>query len=67
VCGVHNASAVEAGRLTATAVFAAQHASAEFRADVDAARQELVALRARLAEKPARCTEEDATLVNPAY
>jgi acid phosphatase (class A) len=61
VCGVHNASAVEAGRMTSTAVFAAQHSSAEFRADMDAAREELAALRAK-AERPARCTDEAATL-----
>lgn len=62
VCGVHNASAVEAGRLTATAVFAAQHASAEFRADVDAAREELSALRARRPEPPGSCKDESALL-----
>jgi acid phosphatase (class A) len=60
VCGVHNASAVEAGRMTSTAVFAAQHASPDFRADMDAAREELAALRAQ-AQKPARCTDEAAT------
>lgn len=44
VCGVHNASAVEAGWMTATAIFAAQNGSAEFRADVEAASAELKAL-----------------------
>jgi membrane-associated phospholipid phosphatase len=38
VCGVHNSSAVEAGWMTATSVFAVQNASPEFRADVEAAR-----------------------------
>jgi acid phosphatase (class A) len=47
--------------MTSTAVFAAQHSSAEFRADMDAAREELAALRAK-AERPARCTDEAATL-----
>ena len=64
VCGVHNASAVEAGRLTATVVFAAQHVSAEFRADVDAAREELTALRALHADRPERCKDEAATLAS---
>jgi acid phosphatase (class A) len=58
VCGVHNASAVEAARLIATAVFAAQHGSAEFRADVDAAREELKALLASRTERPASCKVE---------
>jgi acid phosphatase (class A) len=62
VCGVHNASAVEAGRMTATAVFAAQHASAEFRADVEAARAELSTLRAQRAERPGSCKDESALL-----
>ncbi|MEO8098577.1 MAG: phosphatase PAP2 family protein [Acidobacteriota bacterium] len=41
VCGVHNASAVEAGWMTATAVFAAQNSSQEFQADLKGARVEL--------------------------
>lgn len=45
VCGVHTVSAIEAGRSTAAAVVAAQHGSAEFRADMDAARAEIAALR----------------------
>src|ERR1700722_16198129 len=45
VCGVHNASAVEAGWMTAASVFAVQNASPEFRADVEAARAELAQLR----------------------
>ena len=43
-CGVHNASAVAAGWITATAIFSAQQSSAEFRAGVDAARTELAEL-----------------------
>jgi acid phosphatase (class A) len=46
VCGVHNYSAVQAGQLAASALVAALHASAEFRADLDAARAELAGLRA---------------------
>ena len=67
VCGVHNASAVEAGRMTSTAVFAAQHGSAEFRADADAARAELAALRATKSEKPGRCSEEAATVASAVF
>ncbi len=46
VCGVHNASAIEAGRTTGAATAAAVNGSAAFRADLDAARAELAALRA---------------------
>src|SRR5690606_11616359 len=45
VCGAHNASAVEAGRITATSVIAALHGNGEFRDDIAAARSELKALR----------------------
>jgi acid phosphatase (class A) len=62
VCGVHNASAVEAGWMTATAVFAAQHASAEFRADVEAARTELAALRRAESVDAAQCSVESQVL-----
>lgn len=41
VCGVHNASAVAAGRMNATAVVAALHGSPVFRADMDEARAEM--------------------------
>ena len=67
VCGVHNASAVEAGRLTATVVFAAQHSSADFRADVEAARVELTALRARGTERPESCKDEAALLARSPF
>ncbi len=60
VCGVHNASAVEAGRLSASSTLAAVRATAGYRTDFAAAEQELTALRnAAAAEKPTRCTEED--------
>jgi acid phosphatase (class A) len=58
VCGVHNASAVEAGWMTATAVFAAQHGSAEFRADAEAARAELAALRKNGSVDAAACATQ---------
>ena len=58
VCGVHNASAVEAGWMTATAVLAMQAESDEFRKDFDAVRTELAALRARATPKPSGCEVE---------
>jgi len=66
VCGVHNASAVEAGRITATAVFAAQHGSTEFRTDADAARTELAALRKSGSVDATACTKQE-PLIQPAY
>jgi acid phosphatase (class A) len=45
VCGVHFPTDVAAGRLNASALVAALHGSAEFRADMDKARAELAALR----------------------
>ena len=48
VCGVHNASAIDAGFMTASAVVAALHGSAAFRADMGAARSELAAARAHV-------------------
>jgi acid phosphatase (class A) len=62
VCGVHNASAVEAGWMTATSVFAVQNASPEFRADVEAARTELAALRTPARAKAQSCSLEAQTL-----
>jgi acid phosphatase (class A) len=66
VCGVHNASAVDAGRTEASIVIAALHSSAEFRADMDAARNELAAARAK-ATPPANCDAENALVAQPLY
>lgn len=51
VCGVHNASAVEAGRLAADTVISALAGDSAFRSDLAAAQAEVVALRAS-APKP---------------
>lgn len=51
VCGVHTVSAIENGRLTGAITVAAEHGSPEFRADLEAARTELAALR-KTADKP---------------
>jgi len=46
VCGAHSRSAVEAGWLAGAAATAALHGSAAFRADLEAARSEMVKVRA---------------------
>jgi acid phosphatase (class A) len=45
VCGVHNLSAIEAGRTNASIVVAALHGDPAFRADLEAARAEVAAAR----------------------
>ncbi|MGY6770297.1 acid phosphatase [Komagataeibacter sp. NFXK3] len=47
ICGVHWESDVQAGYMLGAAEIAALHGSAAFRADMDAARAELAALRSR--------------------
>lgn len=59
VCGVHNMSAVEAARTNASAVVAGLHGSAAFRADMDAAREEVAQARAAgPAPSPQACSVE---------
>lgn len=68
VCGMHNASSVEAGREAGAAVVAALHGNDEFRADMDRARAELAALRAAVtAPDAAACAAETALVNAPAY
>jgi acid phosphatase (class A) len=67
VCGVHNLSAVEAGWMTATAVFAMEQASPEFRKDLEAAGTELAALRTASKFKPAGCEAEGQLLAKDPY
>jgi acid phosphatase (class A) len=67
VCGVHNLSAAEAGWMTATAVFAMQMSSPEFRKDLDAALAELASLRAAAKAKPEACDAESRVLSNNSY
>lgn len=66
VCGVHNASSVEAGRINGTAVVAALHGSEEFREDLEEARAELAELRAK-GPAPTGCEAEEALLAKPAW
>jgi acid phosphatase (class A) len=60
ICGVHNASAVEASRTLASAVVAAEAGSANFQADLAAARTELAALRSapHVQPEPQSCATE---------
>jgi acid phosphatase (class A) len=68
VCGVHNLSAVEAGRTNASAVVAALHGSADFRGDLDAARKEVAAARASgPAPDPTACAAEAALTAKSPY
>ncbi|MET3666756.1 phosphatase PAP2 family protein [Caulobacter sp. 1776] len=59
VCGVHNASSVEAGRKNAENLFAALWSSEAFKADLAGVRAELDTARAAATPPdPARCTAE---------
>ena len=63
VCGVHNYSAVEGGRMTSASVLNAVHAQPAFQADRAAAKAEIATLRADpAAAKPTGC-EAEAALV----
>jgi acid phosphatase (class A) len=68
VCGLHNASAVEGGRIIASAMVAALHGSPAFRADLEGVRTEIAALRAGAPVKPpVSCAAEAATVANSPY
>ena len=70
VCGVHNASAVDAGRLSASSTLTAMQGDPAFTADLAAARQEIAALRqSGGAAKPdtAQCSREAALVAQPLY
>ncbi|MES2420954.1 MAG: phosphatase PAP2 family protein [Pseudomonadota bacterium] len=65
VCGVHNASAVEAGRLSASATLSAERDVPAFKADFAAARAEIHALRrdpTTPKPAPALCSQEAALI-----
>lgn len=67
VCGVHWASDVQEGYVMGAGEIAAMHGNAEFRADMDAARAELAALRTNAPKpNPQICTvEQDAAAHSP--
>ena len=68
VCGVHNLSAVEAGRMNGSIVVAALHGSEEFRKDMDVARKEVAAARkAGPAPDPAACAREAEIVAKSPY
>jgi acid phosphatase (class A) len=68
VCGVHNLSAVEAGRTNASIVVAALHGSKRFRDDLDAARREVAkARKASPAPDAATCAREAELVANSPY
>jgi acid phosphatase (class A) len=59
VCGAHNASAVEAGRLSATVTMTSVRASRSYARDLRAARAEFAALKKTgKAAAPAACEAE---------
>ena len=66
VCGVHTASAVEAGRTLASAILVALQGSTAYRDDFAAARSELQALKKSKQYEPAACaTERSLTAEGP--
>jgi acid phosphatase (class A) len=68
VCGVHNLSAVEAGRLNGSIVVAALHGDATFRKDLEAVRKEVAAARkAGPAPDPAACAQEAELVAKSPY
>jgi acid phosphatase (class A) len=68
VCGVHNNSAVEAGRLTASSILAVVHTTPAFQADFAAAKAELAALRVNnQMPQPQGCAEEADLVALPVY
>jgi len=68
VCGVHYESDIQAGRLAASGVFAAEQTSAGFIADVQAARTELAQLQTHpVAPDPAECAVEAEASNNPVW
>jgi acid phosphatase (class A) len=68
VCGVHNMSAVEAGRTNASILVAGLHGSEDFRKDLEAARKDVVAARkAGPAPDPTACAQEAALTAKSPY
>jgi acid phosphatase (class A) len=68
VCGVHNLSAVEAGRMNGSIVVAALHGQAAFRKDLEDVRKEVAAARkAGPAPDPAACAKEAELVAKSPY
>jgi len=66
-CGVHNASAVEAGRIVAAAVVAALHGSSAFREDMQAASKEVAEARRRHQLEQSSCAMEAREIAESPY
>lgn len=64
ICNVHWLSDAEEGRVVASAVVAKLHSDPQFRADLDAARAELAALRQAGGAPDRDCAAEAASLAN---
>jgi acid phosphatase (class A) len=67
VCGVHNASAVEAGRAAGAAIVAALHSNDAFRADFESARGELAAIRSNKSAVDPSCATEASLIEKTPY
>lgn len=67
VCGVHSPSAVDAGRTNGGALVATLHGDPQFRADLEAARAEVAALRKAAAAQPEACVMETELVSKAAY
>jgi acid phosphatase (class A) len=67
VCGVHNASAVEAGRTAGAALVAALNGNAAFRSDLEKARAELALLRAKPSAAGGGCASEMSLIAKSPY
>jgi acid phosphatase (class A) len=67
VCGVHNASAVEGGRVVGAALVAALQSSKNFRADLEAARSEIAGLRGNPPVASPACAAEAALIAVSPY
>lgn len=68
VCGVHNLSAVEAGRLNGSILVAGLHGDPAFRQDLEIARKEVAAARkAGPAPDPAACAKEAEIVAQQPY
>ena len=68
ICGVHNASAIEAGRMVAASTIAALHGNAAFRSDLEAVRSELSGLTTGTTQtREPMCAAESEVLAKPPY
>jgi len=67
VCGVHNLSAVQAGWMTASAVFALQMNSPEFKKDLETARSEIASLKREARKQTIDCESEAKLLSKDPY